>query len=228
MDNDFTRDRLFRRQDGFGPRGDVWPGGLAALGLRERRRLERDLHDGAQQRLVSLALTLRLAREKLDSEPGETRRLLDRSRRELEQALRELRELARGIHPAVLAERGLGTAVEALAERAPLPVEVHTELPARSLPERLELAAYFVVSEALTNVAKHASATKASVALTERDGRLAVEVRDDGVGGADRGRGSGLRGLAERVAALDGRLEIDSKPGQGTIVRAHIARRAIE
>ena len=190
------------------------------FGLRERRRLERDLHDGAQQRLVSLALTLRLAREKLEAEPAEAGRLLDRSRQELDEALTELRDLARGVHPAVLGDRGLGAAVEALAARAPLPVEVVRNLPDRRLPEQVELAAYFVVSEALTNVAKHASAMKASVALTQRHGRLAVEVRDDGVGGADLDRGTGLHGLADRVGAIDGRLEIDSKPGQGTIVRA--------
>jgi signal transduction histidine kinase len=192
----------------------------ASLGLRRRRRLERDLHDGAQQRLVSPALALRMAREKLDSEPGETGRLLDRSREELDQALRELRELARGIHPAVLADRGLGAAVGALAERAPLPGEVVTEPPDRRLPEQVELAADFVVSEALTNVAKYASAMKASVAVTQRNGRLAVEVSDDGVGGADLDRGTGLGGLADRLVALDGRLEIDSKPRHGTIVRA--------
>jgi signal transduction histidine kinase len=129
----------------------------------------------------------------------------------------------------VLEDRGLSTAVEELAARAPLPVEVVSNLPERRLPEQVELAAYFVVSEALTNVAKHASAMKASVALTQRDGRLAVEVSDDGVGGADLGRGTGLRGLADRVAAIDGRLEIDSKPGHGTIVRAGLpAQRAPE
>ena len=169
-----------------------------------------------------MALTLRLAREKLDSEPSETRRLLDCSRRELEQALRELRELARGIHPAVSPIAVSAPPSRRSPSRAPLPVEVHTELPARRLPEQLELAAYFVVSEALTNVAKHASATKASVALTERDGRLA----DRGQRRRRRRRrprpGTGLRGLADRVAALDGRLEIDSKPGQGTMVRATI------
>jgi signal transduction histidine kinase len=156
----------------------------------------------------------------LDAEPDETGRLLDRSREELDQALRELRDLARGIHPAVLGDRGLGAAVEALAARAPLPVEVVSNLPDRRLPEQVELAVYFVVSEALTNVAKHASAMKASVALTQRDGRLAVEVSDDGVGGADLDQGAGLRGLVDRVEAIDGRLEIDSKPGHGTIVRA--------
>jgi signal transduction histidine kinase len=202
------------------PGGATRSTSAASLGLRERRRLERDLHDGVQQRLVSLALTLRMAREKLDTEPSEAGRLLDRSRDELDRALRELRDLARGLHPAVLADRGLGAAVEALAARAPLPVEVDSEVPDRRLPEQVELTAYFVVSEALTNVAKHASATKASVSLTQRDGRLAVEVSDDGVGGADPDRSTGLRGLADRVAAIDGRLEIDSEPGQGTIVRA--------
>jgi signal transduction histidine kinase len=194
---------------------------VSMLGLRQRRRLERDLHDGAQQRLVSLALTLRMAREKLDSEPGEAGRLLDRSREELDEALKELRELARGIHPAVLSDRGLGAAVEALASRAPLPVEVGA-LPGERLPEQVELAAYFVVSETLTNVAKHASAKQASVAVGKTNGRLAVEVSDDGVGGADVELGSGLRGLTDRLAAIRGRLEIESNPGHGTTVRASI------
>ncbi len=194
---------------------------LVEVGLRQRRRLERDLHDGAQQRLVSLALLLRLARESLDSKPVETGRLLDRSRDELEKALNELRELARGIHPAVLSDRGLGAAVEALAHRAPLPVEVG-ELPAATLPEHIELAAYFVVSESLTNVAKYAAATQATVAVTQSNGRLIVEVTDDGVGGADIARGTGLRGLIDRLAAIDGRLDVDSEPGRGTTVRASI------
>jgi signal transduction histidine kinase len=194
---------------------------LEPLDLRQRRRLERDLHDGAQQRLVSLALTLRTAREKLDSDPSEAGRLLDRSREELDEALRELRELARGIHPAVLSDHGLGAAVRALARRAPLPVELG-ELPEGRLPEAVELAAYFVVSEALTNVAKYASASTASVTATLHDGLLEVEVSDDGVGGADIELGTGLRGLSDRLAALDGWLEIDSEPGHGTTVRASI------
>jgi signal transduction histidine kinase len=194
---------------------------VSKLGLGERRRIERDLHDGAQQRLVSLALTLRLAREKLDSDPSEVRRLLDHSREELAEALEELRELARGIHPAVLADRGLGAAVETLARRAPLPVEI-VGLPAERLPEQVELAAYFVVSEALTNVAKYASASRASVTVTRGDGRLEVAISDDGVGGADADLGTGLRGLSDRLATVDGRLEIDSKAGQGTTVRARI------
>ena len=191
------------------------------LGLRERRRLERDLHDGAQQRLVSLTLTLRMVREKLGPDAGEAGRLLDRSRQELDEALEEIRELARGIHPTVLSDRGLGAAVEALAHRAPLPVEVG-ELPAQEFPEQVELAAYFVVSEALTNVAKHASARQASVTMTKSNGRLALEIRDDGVGGADVDLGTGLRGLTDRLAAIEGQLVVDSKRGSGTTVRASI------
>jgi signal transduction histidine kinase len=194
---------------------------VSVLGLRQRRRLERDLHDGAQQRLVSLALTLRMARDKLGPDAGEAGRLLDRSRQELDEALKELRELARGIHPTVLSARGLAGAVEALARRAPLPVEVG-ELPAQRLPEQVELTAYFVVSEALTNVAKYASATHASVTMTKTGGRLEVEISDDGVGGADVDLGTGLRGLTDRLAAMEGRLDVDSKPGLGTTVRASI------
>jgi signal transduction histidine kinase len=194
---------------------------VSVLGFRERRRLERDLHDGAQQRLVSLALTLRMAREKLGPDAGEAGRLLDRARDELDEALEEIRELARGIHPAVLSDRGLGAAVEALAHRAPLPVEVG-EVPSGELPEQVELAAYFVVAEALTNVAKHASATHASVTVTNGNGRLAVEVSDDGVGGADIASGTGLQGLSDRLTAIDGEFEIDSKPGHGTTLRASI------
>ena len=194
---------------------------VSMFGLRERRQLERDLHDGAQQRLVSLALTLRMAREKLGPDAGEAGRLLDRSRQELDEAMAEIRELARGIHPTVLSTRGLGAAVAALAHRAPLPVEVD-EMLAQELSEQVELAAYFVVSEALTNVAKHASATHASVTLTSGDGRLAVEVSDDGVGGADIALGTGLRGLGDRLAAINGQLDIDSKPGHGTTLRASI------
>jgi signal transduction histidine kinase len=197
---------------------------LVEVGMRERRRLERDLHDGAQQRLVSLALNLRMARERLDDDGGEAGQLLDSSREELDRALEELRELARGIHPAVLSDRGLGPAVAALAGRAPFPVELRLASADR-LPEHVEQAAYFVVSEALTNTAKHAAASRAEVILTRAGGQLTVEVGDDGSGGADLGRGSGLRGLADRVAAIQGRLDVDSLPGAGTRVRARIPLR---
>jgi signal transduction histidine kinase len=194
---------------------------MIQAGLAERRRLERDLHDGAQQRLVSLALELRMAEDRLDDDPGAARRLLDTAGDELEAALAELRELARGIHPAVLSDRGLDAALETLARRAPLPVELEAT-PGERLPEAVELAAYFVVTEALTNVAKYAQASQASVRALRQDGRLFVEVSDNGVGGADPSRGSGLRGLADRLSALDGRLEVRSEDGDGTTLRAEI------
>jgi signal transduction histidine kinase len=194
---------------------------MLRIGLEERRRLERDLHDGAQQRLVSMALNIRLARAKLNADPLAADRLLESAGTELDSALEELRELARGIHPAVLTDRGLSTALETLASRAPVPVEL-AELPDERLPEAVELAAYFVVAEALTNVAKYAKATHAKVEVARENGRLLVEVEDDGVGGANPDNGTGLRGLADRIAVLEGRLEIDSKQGKGTTVRAQI------
>jgi signal transduction histidine kinase len=194
---------------------------MLRIGLEERRRLERDLHDGAQQRLVSMALNIRLARAKLNEDPLAADQLLESAGEELDSALEELRELARGIHPAVLSDRGLGTALETLAHRAPVPVEL-AELPEERLPEAVELAAYFVVAEALTNVAKYANASHATVEVARENGRLVVEVADDGVGGADPDNGTGLRGLADRIAVLEGRLEIDSERGRGTTIRAQI------
>ncbi|UGS35810.1 sensor histidine kinase [Capillimicrobium parvum] len=194
---------------------------ILAFGLAERRRLERDLHDGAQQRLVALSLQVNLARAKLEDDPATAASLLDSAREELRQALGELRELARGIHPAVLTDQGLEAAVSALAERSPVPVTVEP-LPAERLPAQVEAVAYFVVAESLTNVVKYAGADEASVSVERVNGHAIVEVRDDGVGGADVGRGTGLRGLADRVAALDGKLEIVSPTGEGTLVRAAI------
>ncbi|HYH58638.1 MAG TPA: sensor histidine kinase [Thermoleophilaceae bacterium] len=194
---------------------------IVEAGYAARRQLERDLHDGAQQRLVALALDLRLTRSKLDSDPGAAAALLDASIAELAQATDELRELARGIHPAILTDRGLGPALDALASRAPLPVELG-DVPGERLPEPVETAAYYVVAEALTNVARYADATHAEISVARANGTLRVEVRDDGVGGADPGAGSGLRGLADRVAALDGRLQVSSPHGGGTVVRAEV------
>jgi len=185
-----------------------------------RRRLERNLHDGAQQRLVALSVALRLAESRLAAGRDDAPALIAAAREELSLALEELRELARGIHPAVLTDRGLGPALESLVARSPLPVELR--LPARELPPRVEAAAYYVVSEALTNVVKYAGATEAAVEITERNGTVMVSVRDDGVGGADPMLGSGLRGLVDRVEALDGLLVVDSAPGTGTTVRAEI------
>jgi signal transduction histidine kinase len=186
-----------------------------------RRKIERDLHDGAQQRLVALALGLRLARSRLDDDADAAKALLDDASRHLDEAIRELRELARGIHPAVLSDRGLASALEALAQRMPLPIEV-AAVPRERLPERVEAAAYYVVAEAITNVARYAQATHARVDVRCDDNRLVVEVADDGIGGADPGKGSGLRGLGDRVAALDGRLDVASEAGRGTTVRAQI------
>jgi PAS domain S-box-containing protein len=186
-----------------------------------RRRLERNLHDGAQQRLVSLSVSMHLAQEKLASDPKGAAEILDGASLELALALEELRELARGIHPAILTDRGLALAVEALAERAPLPVEVAT-VPEERLPEQVEAAAFYVISEALTNVAKYAQASLARVSVTCEDGHAVIEVADDGVGGADTARGTGLRGLGDRVEALDGTLVVESPPGRGTRVRAVI------
>jgi signal transduction histidine kinase len=194
---------------------------MIRFGMAERRRLERDLHDGAQQRLVSLALDLRLAREMVSQNPRQAEKVLDGASDELGQALEELRELARGIHPALLSDRGLDPAVETLARRAPVPVDVEAQLGDR-VPEPVELAAYFVVSEALTNVVKYANASQARVRVERVNGRVVVEVADDGVGGAEPGRGSGLRGLADRIAALGGNFEVDSAPGVGTTIRASI------
>ena len=190
----------------------------------ERRRLERDLHDGAQQRLVSLSLALRLLRTRLagtDDPNAEAIAAADDAVAELRTAIRELRELARGIHPTILTEAGLGAALTALAERSDVPATVR-ELPDRRLPPAVEATAYFVVSEALANIAKYASATTANVAAECDATTLRVEVSDDGVGGADHTKGSGIRGLQDRVAALGGRLTVDSPIGQGTLVVAEI------
>jgi signal transduction histidine kinase len=197
---------------------------IIAAADAERRRIERDLHDGAQQRLVAVALTLGVAESQLESDPAGAARLIAKAREEAQLAIKELRELAHGIHPAVLSERGLGAALEALATRAPVPVEV-TGVPAAPLDPAIEAAAYFCTSEALTNVAKYAHASQASVDLSVDDGRLRVEVRDDGVGGADLAAGSGLRGLRDRVDALDGQFQLDSPPGGGTAVTVEIPLR---
>jgi signal transduction histidine kinase len=193
---------------------------LVEAGDAARRRLERDLHDGAQSRLVALALLLRSARTRA-GEDRDLAELLDQAQVELRTSLSELRELARGIHPAVLSERGLEPALQSLVSRAPVPVTVVTDGDER-LPQPVENAAYFVVSEALANVAKYANATHAKVTVQRSNGHVTVEVADDGVGGADAANGSGLRGLSDRVAALDGTLSLDSPEGRGTRLRAEI------
>jgi signal transduction histidine kinase len=193
---------------------------LVAVGDAERQRLERNLHDGAQQRLVSVALGLNMVSARLESDPAAAREMLANAQADLTRGLEELRELARGIHPVVLTERGLGPALDAIAARAPLPVEI--TLPDERLAAPIEAAAYYVVAESVTNVAKYAHASSATVSVARSNGAATVTVADDGVGGADPAGGSGLRGLAARVEALNGRLEIDSPPGGGTRVTAEI------
>jgi PAS domain S-box-containing protein len=193
---------------------------IVQAGDAERRRLERNLHDGAQQRLVALALTLRMCEARLAAADPETRELVGRAAKDLASALAELRELARGIHPAILTDRGLVPALEMLAARPNIPVELCAALDDR-LPQHVEAAAYYLVAEALTNAAKHARASHVRVEVQKEDGAALVEVSDDGVGGAD-GRGSGLRGLCDRVEALGGTLDLLSPPGSGTTLRARI------
>ena len=193
---------------------------LVQAGDAERRRLERDLHDGAQSRLVGIAALLAQAHKRVDGD-AEAASILERAQSELQTSLGELRELARGIHPAVLTERGLDPALRALAARASVPVTIETH-GAEQLPGPVEIAAYYVVAEGLTNVSKYAQASEASVAVRRNGGLVTVDISDDGMGGADARRGSGLRGLADRVAALDGRLSVDSPAGRGTRVHVEI------
>jgi signal transduction histidine kinase len=186
----------------------------------ERRRLERNLHDGAQQRLVGVSLALRLAERQLAAEPAVVGRLAA-AREELDEAMAELRELARGLHPAILTDRGLNPALDALAARAPVPVELTVD-PNGRLPEPVEAAAYYVVAEALTNVAKYASATVVNVKVEHSRGQVLLTVCDDGIGGANAAQGSGLRGLSDRVEAIGGEMEISSPRGVGTTLRARM------
>jgi PAS domain S-box-containing protein len=194
---------------------------IVAAGDEERRRVERNLHDGAQQRLVTVALHLHLVRRRLETDPTEVPAQIEAAQAELTLALEEIRELVQGLHPRVLSERGLAAALEALAERAALPVEL-VELPAERLPAAVEAAAYYVVSEALANATKHSRASFVSVRVAAGGATTAVEVVDDGVGGADPKNGSGLRGLSDRVAALGGVLAVSSEPERGTAVRAEL------
>jgi PAS domain S-box-containing protein len=186
-----------------------------------RRQVERDLHDGAQQQLVALSCTLRLAQARLRADPDAAFALFDEAIRTLDKATDELRDLARGIHPAVLTDYGLARAVAVLADRAPLPVDVHCSLSER-LAEPVEAAAYYVVAESLTNVVRYSRATKATVRLVRQNGSALVEVEDDGIGGADPEAGSGLRGLVDRIDALDGSFDVSSEPGRGTRIQVRI------
>jgi signal transduction histidine kinase len=189
-------------------------------GQKERQRLERDLHDGAQQRLVALSLGLGILETTLDADTA-AKALLAKAREEIAVSLDELRDLARGLHPAVLSAHGLDVAIESLAARAPVPVRLTVAMEGR-VAEAVEVAAYYVVSESLTNIGKHAQATSATVEVARMDGHVVVEIVDDGNGGADTEGGTGLRGLADRVEAIGGRLRVWSPRGGGTRVRAEL------
>ena len=198
---------------------------LVAAADEARRRIERDLHDGAQQRLVATALTLTLLDRRLEGDSGsdsdEVSSLLASAREELGRGLEELRDLARGLHPAELTDHGVEAAVRSLAHRAPIAVDFHAAVPER-VDATIEAACYFVVSEALTNVVKYAEASSVSVDLTVTDDTLVATIADDGIGGAQPELGSGLRGLADRVQAVGGRLQVSSPPGEGTRLRAEL------
>ena len=187
----------------------------------ERRRIERDLHDGAQQRLVALAMNLGMAKEKFDKDPAAARALMEEAHQDAKLAMVELRNLARGIHPAVLSDRGLDAALSSLAGRAPVPVAVDVQVAERP-PAAVETTAYFVVAEALTNIARHSGASRAAVTVARQNGHLKVEVTDDGIGGADTSRGTGLAGLLDRVQAVDGTLRIHSPAGGPTILTVEL------
>ena len=197
---------------------------LVEASVTERRRLERNLHDGAQQRLVTLSLHLRMAQETLHDDPLATEAMLEGVGDDLKQALEELRELARGLHPAVLTDRGLAPALQSLANRSPFPVAI-AGVPALRLPEPVEAALYYVVAESLTNAAKHSGATKGSVTLSTTPETVVVEIRDNGSGGANLTSGTGLRGLADRVEALGGELQLQSPVDGGTVIQAELPLR---
>jgi signal transduction histidine kinase len=194
---------------------------LVEAGAAERRRIERDLHDGAQQRLISIAMSLGLVEARLPEDPLSAAPIVREAREALGLALAELRELSQGIYPSILSERGLAAALDELARGAALPVTLDARLPGR-LPAPVEAAAYFVVSEALANAAKHSHANEARVTASVADRMLVLQVADDGIGGAGGDAGTGLRGLADRVEALGGRFTITSPPGRGTTIRAEI------
>jgi signal transduction histidine kinase len=194
---------------------------IVATADEARRRIERDLHDGAQQRLVSTVVALRLARKELGDANGPVADLVDEALGNAQRGIDEVRELARGIHPRVLSSGGLGPALKTLAQRTAVPVKVDLQTDAR-LPENVEVAAYYVASEALTNVAKHAQASEVCITANVDDRCIVLSIRDDGVGGADPSRGSGLIGLHDRVVALGGSLAVQSEPGAGTVLTAQI------
>jgi signal transduction histidine kinase len=197
---------------------------MVEAGVAERRRLERNLHDGAQQRLVTLSLHLRMAQETIRDDPGAAEALLESVGDDLKQALQELRELARGLHPAVLSDRGLAPALQSLGNRAPFAVEIEG-VPEERLPDGIEAAIYYIVAESLTNAAKHSGASEGRVEMSTTPETVVVEIRDNGSGGASLAGGTGIRGLGDRVEALGGELRLESPPGGGTVIRAELPSR---
>ncbi|MFG2027194.1 sensor domain-containing protein [Streptomyces sp. NPDC048825] len=192
---------------------------------QERQRIERDLHDGAQQRLLSVAMSLGRAKSRFDQDPDKARRLLTTAHEEAKAAMQELRDVTRGLHPAILTEQGMAPALAAIAARCPVPVELTVQLPERPSP-RAEAVAYYVVSELLTNITKHAGADRATVKIYREDDLLRLRVSDDGIGGADADRGSGIHGLRDRVRAVDGHLTLSSPFGGPTVVDVTLPWRA--
>jgi signal transduction histidine kinase len=191
------------------------------IAIADRRQIERDLHDGAQQRLLSLGMDLGMAMEKFDSDPDAARALVGDAHAELQRAIAELRNLARGIHPAVLTDRGLDAALSALAARSPVPVRLDVHLKERP-PASVEATAYFIVAEALTNAARYANATAVNVKVRQQGDKLHIEVADNGVGGAEQRAGGGLAGLADRASSVEGSLRVTSPKGGPTVVAADL------
>jgi signal transduction histidine kinase len=194
---------------------------VITAGDEVRRRVERDLHDGAQQRLISLAFELRIAQDTVPAELPELRADLGQIAEELTEVMEELREISRGLHPTILSEGGLSSALRTLSRRSAVPVELHVNTESR-YPPPVEVAAYYVVSEALTNTTKHADASRAEVVVEEQDSTLRLRIRDDGVGGAEPQRGSGLIGLCDRVEALGGSIDVTSPVSRGTVIQVSL------
>jgi signal transduction histidine kinase len=191
------------------------------IAIADRRQIERDLHDGAQQRLLALGMNLGMALEKFESDPDEARGLVDDAHRELQRAVAELRNLARGVHPAVLTDRGLDAALSALAARSPVPVRLDVGLPERP-PASVEATAYFIVAEALTNAARYANASAVDIRVRRSGDRVDIEISDNGVGGAELRAGGGLAGLADRASSVEGTLRVSSPTGGPTVIEAEL------
>jgi signal transduction histidine kinase len=194
---------------------------MVGVSLEDRRNIERDIHDSTQPKLVNLAMSLGMAKEKIDTDPTRAKELIESAHQEARDVLSEIRNLVRGLHPSILTDRGLEAAIRSLAGYCAVPVNIDVDLPERP-PEAVETTAYYIIAEALTNVAKHSRATEAHVMVRKQNGMLAIDIEDDGVGGAVPAPASGLSGLQDRAAALDGRLTISSPKGGPTRISARL------